>query len=137
MIYLHYHVNDYLGFYHGQIYWGKTQTNWLSHPLQTLINIFRDIPFYYILFIAISVYIAFRLWNKKMYPELVFLTLSLLAPIAAGTFMSYGRYLFILFPIYLIIADNVISHQIVSYFLVSAFAMFNFIFYSYLMTSNF
>jgi Gpi18-like mannosyltransferase len=109
MVYLQYHVGDYLAFQHIQKGWGR-------HGFDTK-HIFRQIwlmlsdthnSILFLISCALSVYLIV----KKFYEEAVFNLLCILPGVATGTMMSEGRFCGTLFTLYF--AITIMSRKSVS-----------------------
>jgi Gpi18-like mannosyltransferase len=100
MIYLHFHVNDSLAFYHIQSAWGRNDSSWLSHPLNSLSLIFKSgYPYDRVLF-YISLVMFFLAVKHKLWLELQLLLITVLPEIASKSLISYSRFMLINVAVY-------------------------------------
>ena len=102
MIYLHFHVNDFLAFYHIQDAWRHTlELSWIKNPLWTFyMTLIRSNLMDKLLFI-ISFFILITFYKHKKYNELFLLTILMLATFSSKSLGSYTRFFFAAFPVYI------------------------------------
>ena len=102
MIYFHFHVNDFLAFYHIQNVWRHTMDlSWVNNPLWTLyMTLVRSNLMDKLLF-TISFFMLYTFYQHKKYNELWLLAILMFATFSSKSLGSYTRFIFAAFPMYI------------------------------------
>lgn len=104
MIYLYYHVHDFLAFYHIQSAWGRNDSSWTAHPFNSLFLILNSGYQYDRMLLWCSiVLLIFAIKNKK-WIELQLLVITILPEIASKSLISYSRFFMANIAVYILIS---------------------------------
>jgi Gpi18-like mannosyltransferase len=112
---------DFFMYFTAEDAWGRNfglnQENFLKVGIPATVNFSLDAAF--VFFGLITSYLVF----KKVRPSYgIYMLLSILVPLASGTFASMGRYILVLFPIYLLGAS--IKDKVYNYLWILTSALF-------------
>ena len=102
MLYLHFHVHDFLAFYHIQNVWRHTlELSWIKNPFWTIyMTLVRSNLIDKFLFVM-SFFILALFYKYKKYNEFFLLAILMLATFSSKSLGSYTRFFFAAFPIYI------------------------------------
>lgn len=120
---------DFLLFLKIQAWWGrsfelnKDHFQTLTHP--ATVNLITDSLF--VIFAVVTMYVAFRRIRASYG---LYMLVTLIVALSTGTFMSIGRYILVLFPMYIVIAStkNQYIHKAYSFASILFLAMYTMLF---------
>lgn len=91
-------------FFDVQASWGRgfevTSKHFLTLTLPATVNLWLDVSF-----IVFAIVATVFVWRRLRVSYAVYMILGILVPLSTGTMMSIGRYLLVLFPIFLLAAS--------------------------------
>lgn len=115
MHYLYLHVGDAMAFSHIQIAWERELQNPLGVLYKAISSSFISYKFYSAFITILGIVLASILVFKKRYSEFIFVSLAILIPLSTSV-DSMARYIFTLFPIYIVFSLLLYNHTTIRRF---------------------